>query len=210
MSWSCTTSPPHEELREAIGPHPQRVIALAQPRFSREPRVLSSGAALTPFTLPEAGMRANARGARALGRETLSGSFARELALEPLLEHYDGIEIAAATLRLLEQAARADATSPPSSARRGRSVCRAQAHRTDDAPLHQRRRDGQRATRRSGRGHHQRSAHNERADRQDRHSREPFVSRGRSRCRRGSRREIDGQHRSGTSRRCARRPGSRC
>lgn len=97
-----------EELREAIGPHPQRVIALAQPRLLASLRALSSGAALTPFTLSEAGMRARTREelARSELRETLSsGSFARELlALEPLLEHYDGIEIAAAALRLLEQA----------------------------------------------------------------------------------------------------------
>ncbi|HKW11914.1 MAG TPA: DbpA RNA binding domain-containing protein [Gemmatimonadaceae bacterium] len=97
-----------EELREAIGPHPQRVIALAQPRLLASLRVLSGGAPLTPFTLSEAGMKARTREelARSELRETLSsGSFARELlALEPLLEHYDGIEIAAATLRLLDQA----------------------------------------------------------------------------------------------------------
>jgi ATP-dependent RNA helicase DeaD len=84
----------HEELREAIGPQPRRVVALAQP--------------ITPFTLSEAGLRARTREemVRAELREVLSsGAFARELlALEPLLETYDGIEIAAATLRLLEQA----------------------------------------------------------------------------------------------------------
>lgn len=97
-----------EELREASGPHPQRVIALAQPRLLASLRVLSGGAPLTPFTLSEAGLRARTREelVRSELRETLSsGSFARELlALEPLLERYDGIEIAAATLRLLEKA----------------------------------------------------------------------------------------------------------
>ena len=97
-----------EELREAIGPSPRRIVALAQPRLLASLRVLAGGAPVTPFTLSEAGLRARSREeiVRAELRDTLeSGVFARELlALEPLLESYDGIEIAAATLRLLEQA----------------------------------------------------------------------------------------------------------
>jgi ATP-dependent RNA helicase DeaD len=97
-----------EELREAVGPQPKRVIALAQPRLLASLRVLAAGAAVTPFTLSDAGLRARTREdiVRAEIRDTLaSGVFARELlTLEPLLESYDGIEIAAATLRLLEQA----------------------------------------------------------------------------------------------------------
>jgi ATP-dependent RNA helicase DeaD len=97
-----------EELREAVGAQPRRVLALAQPRLLASLRVLAGGAAVTPFTLSDAGVRARSREdtVRAELRETLaSGAFARELlTLEPLLDTYDGIEIAAATLRLLEQA----------------------------------------------------------------------------------------------------------
>jgi ATP-dependent RNA helicase DeaD len=97
-----------EELSEAVGPQPRRVVALAQPRLLASLRVLAGGSPLTPFTLSEAGLRARSREEllRIELREILSsGAFARELlALEPLLESYDGIEIAAATLRLLEQA----------------------------------------------------------------------------------------------------------
>lgn len=97
-----------EELREAIGAQPRRVVALVQPRLLASLRVLVAGASLTPFTLSEAGLRARGREEMVRGelQELLSsGAFARELlTLEPLLESYDGIEIAAATLRLLEQA----------------------------------------------------------------------------------------------------------
>jgi ATP-dependent RNA helicase DeaD len=97
-----------EELREAVGPQPRRVVALAPPRLITSLRVLAGGAAVTPFTLSDAGLRARTREevVREELRETLeSGTYARELlTLEPLLENYDGIEIAAATLRLLEQA----------------------------------------------------------------------------------------------------------
>jgi ATP-dependent RNA helicase DeaD len=97
-----------EELREAVGAQPRRVVALAQPRLLASLRVLAGGAPVTPFTLSEAGIRARSREetVRAELRDTLSSSaFARELlTLEPLLDSYDGIEIAAATLRLLEQA----------------------------------------------------------------------------------------------------------
>ena len=97
-----------EELREAVGPQPRRVVALAQPRLLASLRVLAGGASVTPFTLSDAGLRARSREEIVRGelRDTLAtGAFARELlTLEPLLESYDGIEIAAATLRLLEQA----------------------------------------------------------------------------------------------------------
>jgi len=96
-----------EELREAVGPQSKRVVALVQPRMLSSLRVLAGGAPVTPFTLSDAGLRARTREeiVRSEIRDTLAlGTFARELlALEPLLESYDGIEIAAATLRLLEQ-----------------------------------------------------------------------------------------------------------
>jgi ATP-dependent RNA helicase DeaD len=97
-----------EELREAVGPQARRVVALAQPRLLASLRVLAGATSVTPFTLSEAGLRARSREevVRSELRATLeTGAFARELlTLEPLLENYDGIEIAAATLRLLEQA----------------------------------------------------------------------------------------------------------
>ena len=111
-----------EELSEAVGPQPTRVVALAQPRLLGSLRVLAGGAPVSPYTLSDAGLRARSREevVRSELRDTLaSGAFARELlTLEPLLESYDGIEIAAATLRLLEQArferdaARARVTEP--------------------------------------------------------------------------------------------------
>ncbi len=97
-----------EELREAIGAQPRRIVALAQPRQLTGLRTLTAGGTVTPLTLPEAGTAARARetALRAELRETLvAGSFSRELlSLEPLLDEFDGIEIAAAALRLLEHA----------------------------------------------------------------------------------------------------------
>jgi ATP-dependent RNA helicase DeaD len=97
-----------EELREAVGAQPKRVVALVQPRQLASLRALGSEDAITPLTLPEAGARARNREetVRAELRNVLeSGAFSRELlTLEPLLERYDGIEIAAAALRLVNQA----------------------------------------------------------------------------------------------------------
>jgi len=97
-----------EELREAVGAQPQRVIAMTLPRQLASLTVLAGGGAITPVTLSEAGTRARSREAalRAELRDTLSsGKFARELlALEPLLDEFDGVEIAAAALQLLEKA----------------------------------------------------------------------------------------------------------
>ena len=97
-----------EELREAVGPQPRRVIALAQPRQLAGLRVLAGGGSIVPFTLSEAGIRARNREDAVRGelQEMLAaGAFSRELlTLEPLLDRYDGIEIAAAALRLVQQA----------------------------------------------------------------------------------------------------------
>src|SRR4051812_29765782 len=79
-----------EELREAVGPQPRLVVALAQPRLLASLRVLAGDGAVTPLTLSEAGLRARSREEIVRGelRDTLeSGAFARELlTLEPLLE----------------------------------------------------------------------------------------------------------------------------
>jgi ATP-dependent RNA helicase DeaD len=96
----------HEELREAVAGAARR-IALIQPRQLESLRALSLNGALKPHRLPEAAAASRARDATVLKqlRALLeSGAAARELlSLEPLLEDYDGAEVAAAALRLLEQ-----------------------------------------------------------------------------------------------------------
>ena len=105
------------ELREAAS-GAKRAIALVQPRQLSSLRSLAAGGNVTPFTLPESGQRARAweQKVRQQLRDTLAnGNFGRELlALEPLLDEYDGIEIAAATLQLLdrERSARAAVAAP--------------------------------------------------------------------------------------------------
>lgn len=95
-----------EELRGFVrASGTARVIALVAPRQLAALRRLAGGA-ITPFGLPAAAERARTReeGIRDELREVLaSGQYSRELlALEPLLSDHDGIEIAAAALRLLE------------------------------------------------------------------------------------------------------------
>ncbi|HEX2780857.1 MAG TPA: DbpA RNA binding domain-containing protein [Gemmatimonadaceae bacterium] len=97
------------ELRAALGQGttvPQ-IVVLAQPRQIPLVRTLAAGGRVAPLTLsgPAGQARRREEGVRGELRETLErGLAARELlALEPLLESYDGIEIAAAALRLLEQ-----------------------------------------------------------------------------------------------------------
>ncbi|HEY7393353.1 MAG TPA: DbpA RNA binding domain-containing protein [Gemmatimonadaceae bacterium] len=111
-----------EELREAASAA-RRAIALVQPSQFASLRLLAAGGSLTPITLPESGARARDRDGRVRSelRAVLeSGEFGRELlSLEPLLDRFDGIEIAAAALQLLERerAARASAAkAAPSTA----------------------------------------------------------------------------------------------
>ena len=96
----------HEELREAVSGASRR-IALIQPRQLDSLRALSLNGALTPHRLPEAADASREREAavHAQLRQLLeAGGAPRELlSLEPLLERYDGAEVAAAALRLLEQ-----------------------------------------------------------------------------------------------------------
>ena len=107
-----------EELREAAGVA-KRAVALIQPRQLASLRALTAGGALKSLTLSESGVMARGRDARMRDevRATLTSSqFGRELlALEPLLDEYDGIEIAAATLQLLERE-RADRAAAPAAA----------------------------------------------------------------------------------------------
>jgi ATP-dependent RNA helicase DeaD len=119
-----------EELREAAGSS-RRTIALIQPRQLGSLRALTAGGALKPITLAESGAHARTRDAliRAELRSALSaGQFGRELlSLEPLLDDFDGIEIAAAALQLLEKeradrAATPAATATPSRQREPQSM----------------------------------------------------------------------------------------
>ncbi len=96
------------ELREAIGAGDRQVVALARPRQLPLLRTLASGAPVSALVLPEAIAAARSREERLraeLRQALAAGAPAREmLALEPLLAEFDGVELAAAALRLLEQA----------------------------------------------------------------------------------------------------------
>jgi ATP-dependent RNA helicase DeaD len=98
-----------QELLTALGgtASAPQVVALAQPRQLDLVRSLAAGGRVAPLTLggPSAAARRREESVRSELRATLEkGLAARELlALEPLLESYDGVEIAAAALRLLEE-----------------------------------------------------------------------------------------------------------
>ncbi len=83
------------------------VIALATARQIPALRVLAGGGRVTPFVLSGPGARARSRDEKVrdeLRAALANGVNARELiALEPLLTEFDGVEIAAAALRLLER-----------------------------------------------------------------------------------------------------------
>ncbi|NUO38174.1 MAG: hypothetical protein HOQ31_06175, partial [Gemmatimonadaceae bacterium] len=112
-----------EELRALVGTTGRRIYALIQPSQLASLRALLGGGTVAPVALLEAAERARGKDAalRASLRDVLvSGDVRREvLALEPLLAEFDGIEIAAAALRMLEQqrparpAATATAQSQP-------------------------------------------------------------------------------------------------
>ncbi|MBA2686369.1 MAG: DbpA RNA binding domain-containing protein [Gemmatimonadaceae bacterium] len=83
------------------------VIALATARQIPALRVLAGGGRVTPFVLSGPGARARSRDEKVrdeLRAALANGVNARELlALEPLLAEFDGVEIAAAALRMLER-----------------------------------------------------------------------------------------------------------
>ena len=122
-----------QQLAGAAAANPVATIAIVLPREVPQLRRIAGGE-VKPLTLPGAGKTARDR-ERALRRELSavleSGVPAREiLALEPLLDAHDGIEIAAAALRLLERerairksieaAPRCGAAAPPRFDRRRR------------------------------------------------------------------------------------------
>ncbi|MEP6731475.1 MAG: DbpA RNA binding domain-containing protein [bacterium] len=96
-----------EEMRALVGAGARKLYALVQPSQLASLRTLLGGGAVSPVALIEAAERARGKDAalRASLRDVLtSGDVRREvLALEPLLAEFDGIEIAAAALRMLEQ-----------------------------------------------------------------------------------------------------------
>jgi ATP-dependent RNA helicase DeaD len=114
-----------EELREAAGSASRR-IALVQPRQLASLRLLTAGGSTKPLTLGEAAGRARSRdeSLRAELRGVLAeGHFGRELlALEALLDEFDGAEIAAAAVQLLERerVARAKQATAPTAEPRER------------------------------------------------------------------------------------------
>lgn len=106
------------ELR-TIGARGSRVVALVTPRQLPALRRLAGGR-VTPLALPEAAARARTREERLrdeLRAVLATGQYARELlAVEPLLAEYDGVEVAAATLRLLESERAKPAGAAPAQA----------------------------------------------------------------------------------------------
>ena len=94
------------EMRALAG-EGRTLYAVVQPSQLDSLRALLGGGTVSPIALVDAAERARGKDAalRASLREVLSGGDVRRevLALEPLLEEFDGIEIAAAALRLLEQ-----------------------------------------------------------------------------------------------------------
>jgi ATP-dependent RNA helicase DeaD len=108
-----------EELSEAMGAAAKRTIAFIQPRQLTSLRALAGGGRVRPITLPDAAIQTRSRDEmmRAELRTTLEkGVIGRTLlAIEPLLEEFDGVEIAAAAMELLEQE-RAKVRSTPDAA----------------------------------------------------------------------------------------------
>jgi len=94
------------QLAAAAEASPVSIVALTEPREIQALRQMSGGD-VRPFTLSAPGNAARQREAsirRELSSVIDSGLAARDiLALEPLLDRHDGIEIAAAALRLLEK-----------------------------------------------------------------------------------------------------------
>jgi len=100
-------SPMSAEALQTLASSGSAVIALATARQIPSLRVLAGGGRVTPFVLSGPGARARSRDEKVrdeLRAALANGINARELiAIEPLLTEFDGVEIAAAALRLLER-----------------------------------------------------------------------------------------------------------
>lgn len=101
------------ELVEMVGNAAPQIVALTQPRQLATLRGYAAGGSVRPLTLP--GPLADARRREhnlqsELRAALADGAPASELlVLEPLLEEFDGVELAAAALRLLKRAREAKA-----------------------------------------------------------------------------------------------------
>jgi len=108
-----------EELHDAAIAATRR-IALVQPRQLASIRLMAAGGAVKSLTLGESGARARGHDARLraeLRGLLAQGQFGRELlALEELLDEFDGVEIAAAAVQLLERERTAHAAAMASHA----------------------------------------------------------------------------------------------
>jgi ATP-dependent RNA helicase DeaD len=95
-----------EELSEAMGASAKRVIGLIQPRQLSSLKALAGGGRLRPVPMPETGSATRKRDEmiRTELRTILErGTSGRTIfAIEPLLDEFDGVDIAAAALELLE------------------------------------------------------------------------------------------------------------
>jgi ATP-dependent RNA helicase DeaD len=105
-----------EQLRSVAGTGSRRLVALADPRDLDRLRSLAAGP-IAPLTVREPVDRARRRDE--LAREDLRAELRRGtadrhlLALEPLLDEFDAIEIAAAALRLRDRALERAAAAAP-------------------------------------------------------------------------------------------------
>jgi ATP-dependent RNA helicase DeaD len=158
-------SPMSAEALQTLAGAGASVIALATARQIPALRVLAGGGKVTPFVLSGPGARARSRDEKVrdeLRAALANGVNARELiALEPLLTEFDGVEIAAAALRLLEREREKDKPAE-------------KAPKTDHilAPVVERAAPVERAER-ADREERPRSDRGERSDRGDRGERAP-------------------------------------
>ncbi len=112
--------PPSREALRKMAAGAGEIIALVQPRQLGALKALSSGGKVQSVKLPEAGLAARRREEQVRDefRAILAdGAPARELlTLEPLLDEFDGIEVAAAALSLLERERNVKGAAPRSGA----------------------------------------------------------------------------------------------
>ena len=115
-----------DELRDAMGAQKRCIVALVQPRQLPALRSLASGGTIRAFGRSLSSRVCRDETMRAELRDVLTTqNIGRELfAVEPLLEDYDGSEIAAACLRLLEHERAARATARPAEAARPSTMVR--------------------------------------------------------------------------------------
>lgn len=114
--------------QQAVDAQPAQIVAIVAPRDLEALRLLARGA--VPRPLADRASISRARAAEARRRAELRAELAESipsrevLALEPLLREYDGLEIAAAALRLLERTRAAQSELVTAAEQRVRSQMR--------------------------------------------------------------------------------------